>query len=174
MPVNYHDGSNSNTGRIIQVKTAVTDSNLYWANATDWVDVTGLSISITPKESSSMLLMRGQVKFATAHNGDNVASLAIKKDGSLLSYTTNSNWGYGDFHYYFDVSDDTLGGPQGTFERAVTAGSTSSQTYQVVHRPGSSSWNNQNMYINRSNRAENDWYNCAHVRSTFRIMEIAV
>ena len=174
MPVYYHDGSNSNTGRIIQVKTAVTDSNLYWANATDWVDVTGLSISITPKESSSMLLMRGQVKFATAHNGDNVASLAIKKDGSLLSYTQNSSWGYGDFHYYFDVGDDTLGGPQGTFERAVTAGSTSSQTYQVVHRPGSSSWNNQNMYINRSNRAENDWYNCAHVRSTFRIMEIAV
>ena len=73
-----------------------------------------------------------------------------------------------------DEADDSLGGPHGTFERAVTAGSTSSQTYQVVHRPGSSSWNNQTIYINRSNRGENDWYNCANVRSTFRIMEIAV
>ena len=161
------------SGTIVQVKTAVNDSNQYWANATDWVDVSGLSITITPKASTNILLMRGQVKFATAHNGDNVASLAIKKDGSLLSYTVNSSWGYGDFHYYFDVNDDTLGGPQGTFERAVTAGSTSSQTYQVVHRPGSSSWNGQNMYINRSNRSDNDWYNCARVRSTFRIMEIA-
>ena len=174
MPINYHDGSNSNTGRIIQVKTAVNDSNQYWANATDWVNISGLSISITPKESTSVLLMRAQVKFATAHNGDCVASLAIKKDGSLLSYTSYNNWGYGDYHFYFDEADDTLGGPTGTFERAVTAGSTSSQTYQVVHRPGSSSWNNQTIYINRSNRGENDWYNCSSVRSTFRIMEIAV
>ena len=161
------------SGTIVQVKTVVNDSDQYWANATDWVDISGLSISITPKASTNILLMRGQVKFATAHNGDNVASLAIKKDGSLLSYNIYNIGGYGDFHYYFDANDDSLGGPQGTFERAVTAGSTSSQTYQVVHRPGSSSWSGQNMYINRSNRSDNDWYNCYRVRSTFRIMEIA-
>ena len=161
------------SGTIVQVKTVVNDSDQYWANATDWVDISGLSISITPKASTNILLMRGQVKFATAHNGDNVASLAIKKDGSLLSYNIYNSGGYGDFHYYFDANDDSLGGPQGTFERAVTAGSTSSQTYQVVHRPGSSSWSGQNMYINRSNRSDNDWYNCYRVRSTFRIMEIA-
>ena len=161
------------SGTIVQVKTVVNDSDQYWANATDWVDISGLSISITPKASTNILLMRGQVKFATAHNGDNVASLAIKNDGSLLSYNIYNSGGYGDFHYYFDANDDSLGGPQGTFERAVTAGSTSSQTYQVVHRPGSSSWSGQNMYINRSNRSDNDWYNCYRVRSTFRIMEIA-
>ena len=161
------------SGTIVQVKTVFNDQDQYWANATDWVDVSGLSITITPKASTNILLMRGQVKFATAHNGDNVASLAIKKDGSLISYNSYNSGGYGDFHYYFDVNDDTLGGPQGTFERAVTAGSTSSQTYQVVHRPGSSSWSGQNMYINRSNRSDNDWYNCYRVRSTFRIMEIA-
>ncbi len=161
------------SGTVVQLKTAVKDGSQYWANATDWVDISSLSISITPKASTNILLMRAQVKFGTAHNGDNVASLAIKKDGSLLTYSSYHSWGYGDFHYYFDVNDDTLGGPQGTFERAVTAGSTSSQTYQVVHRPGSSSWSGQNMYINRSNRSDNDWYNAMNVRSTFRIMEIA-
>ena len=91
------------SGTIVQVKTVVNDSDQYWANATDWVDISGLSISITPKASTNILLMRGQVKFATAHNGDNVASLAIKKDGSLLSYNIYNSGGYGDFHYYFDA-----------------------------------------------------------------------
>ena len=54
MPIYYHDGSNSNAGRIIQVKTASNDSNQYWANATDWTNISGLSISITPKESTSV------------------------------------------------------------------------------------------------------------------------
>ena len=163
----------NNLGRILQVKQTVMSNNLYWANATDWTDVTGLNATITPATTSSKILISVQCKIATAHNGDNVAALALKRGGSMLSYTTYQSWGYGDYHYYFSENDDTLGGPQATFTRLDSPSTTSSTTYQVVHRPGSSSWYNNNTYINRSNRSDNDWYNCAHVRSTITLMEVS-
>ena len=173
MPIYYHDGSNSNSGRIIQVKTASNDSNQYWANATDWTNISGLSISITPKESTSILLMRAQVKFATAHSGDCVASLAIKKDGSLLSYTTNASWGYGDYHEYVSDNDNSLSSGTGQCERVEVAGTTSATQFDVCIRTGASGWSSNNVYVGRSNRGENGWYNSSNVRSTFSITEVA-
>lgn len=163
----------NNLGRILQVKQTVMDNNLYWANMTDWEDVTGLNATITPATTSSKILVSVQCKMATAHNGDCVAALALKRGGSLLSYTTNSNWGYGDYHMYFDENDDTLGGPHGTFTRLDSPSTTSATTYQVVTRSGGSGWSGNNLYINRSNRSDNYWYNCAYVRSTITLMEVS-
>ena len=47
----------NNLGRILQVKQTVMDNNLYWANMTDWDDVTGLNATITPATTSSKILV---------------------------------------------------------------------------------------------------------------------
>ena len=96
----------------------------YWANQTDWTDVTGMAITITPKASTNKLLLRAQVHQSSA-GGDYTSCIGFKKDGSLLSYTTHQNWGYGDWHEYLNVNDYSLSPGTGQCEREEVAGSTS-------------------------------------------------
>ena len=159
-------------GTVVQVKSCSPVLSGYWANQTDWTDLTGMSITITPKSATNKLLLRAQVHQSSA-GGDYTSCIGFKKNGTLLSYTVNSNWGYGDYHEYVNDNDNSLSSGTGQCEREEVAGSTSALTFQVCIRSGSSSWSNNNVYIGRSNRSENDWYNSIYVRSTFRIMEIA-
>ena len=157
-------------GTVVQVKSCSPVLSGYWANQTDWTDLTGMSITITPKSATNKLLLRAQVHQSSA-GGDYTSCIGFKKNGTLLSYTVNSNWGYGDYHEYVNDNDNSLSSGTGQCEREEVAGSTSALTFQVCIRSGSSSWSNNNVYIGRSNRSENDWYNSIYVRSTFRIME---
>jgi len=157
-------------GTVVQVKSCSPVLSGYWANQTDWTDLTGMSITITPKSATNKLLLRAQVHQSSA-GGDYTSCIGFKKGGTLLSYTVNSNWGYGDYHEYVNDNDNSLSSGTGQCEREEVAGSTSALTFQVCIRSGSSSWSNNNVYIGRSNRSENDWYNSIYVRSTFRIME---
>ncbi len=157
-------------GTVVQVKSCSPVLSGYWANQTDWTDLTGMSITITPKSATNKLLLRAQVHQSSA-GGDYTSCIGFKKGGTLLSYTVKSNWGYGDYHEYVNDNDNSLSSGTGQCEREEVAGSTSALTFQVCIRSGSSSWSNNNVYIGRSNRSENDWYNSIYVRSTFRIME---
>ncbi len=157
-------------GTVVQVKSCSPVLSGYWANQTDWTDLTGMSITITPKSATNKLLLRAQVHQSSA-GGDYTSCIGFKKGGTLLSYSVNSNWGYGDYHEYVNDNDNSLSSGTGQCEREEVAGSTSALTFQVCIRSGSSSWSNNNVYIGRSNRSENDWYNSIYVRSTFRIME---
>ena len=173
MAIKYADGSDSDTGRCVQMLSCTPVAyGGYWANQTDWTDVSGLAITITPKASTNKLLLRAQVHQGDAGNDDFTACIAFKKNGSLLSYTTHNNWGYGDYHEYVSDNDNSLSSGTGQCEREEVAGSTSALTFQVCIRSGSSSWNNNNVYVGRSNRSDNDWYNSLYVRSTFRILEV--
>ena len=131
-----------------------------------------MAITITPKASTNKLLLRAQVHQSSAED-DYTSCIGFKKGGTLLSYSTYSNWGYGDYHEYVSDNDNSLSSGTGQCEREEVAGSTSALTFQVCIRSGSSSWSNNNVYVGRSNRSENDWYNSMYVRSTFRILEIA-
>ena len=157
-------------GTVVQVKSCSPVLSGYWANQTDWTDLTGMSITITPKSATNKLLLRAQVHQSSA-GGDYTSCIGFKKGGTLLSYTVNSNWGYGDYHEYVNDNDNSLSSGTGQCEREEVAGATTPLTFQVCIRSGSSSWSNNNVYIGRSNRSENDWYNSIYVRSTFRIME---
>ena len=157
-------------GTVVQVKSCSPVISGYWANQTDWTDLTGMSITITPKSATNKLLLRAQVHQSSA-GGDYTSCIGFKKGGTLLSYDVNSNWGYGDYHEYVNDNDNSLSSGTGQCEREEVAGATTPLTFQVCIRSGSSTWSNNNVYIGRSNRSENDWYNSIYVRSTFRIME---
>ena len=103
MAIKYADGSDSDTGRCVQFLQTHINGSLYWADQTDWTVCTGLTLTITPKASTNKLILRAQVHQAAAEssgNGDFSASIAFKKGGTLLTYTTYSTWGYGDYQEY--------------------------------------------------------------------------
>ena len=170
MPVTPYPSMPS--GSVVQVKSCDPVLSGYWANQTDWTDLTGMAITITPKASTNKLLLRAQVHQSSAGGGDFTSCIAFKKNGSLLSYTTHQNWGYGDWHEYLNVNDYSLSPGTGQCEREEVAGSTSALTFQVCIRSGASDWSGNNVYVGRSNRSDNNWYNCLYVRSTFRILEV--
>ena len=145
----------------------------YWANQTDWTDVSGLAVTITPKASTNKLLLRAQVHQGDAGNDDFTACIGIKKNGSLLSYSTYNDWGYGDFHQYSNENANNLAVINSVCEREEVAGATSALTFQVCIRSGAPNWQNNAIYVGRSGRSDNNWYNSLYVRSTFRILEIA-
>ena len=158
-------------GTVVQMVSCSPVLSGYWASQTDWTDLTGMAITITPKSATNKLLLRAQVHQSSAED-DYTSCIGFKKNGTLLSYTVNSNWGYGDYHEYVSDNDNSLSSGTGQCEREEVAGSTSALTFQVCIRSGSSSWSGNNVYVGRSNRSENDWYNSIYVRSTFRILEI--
>ena len=159
-------------GTVVQMVTCAPVIHGYWANQTDWTDLTGLAITITPKASTNKLLLRAQVHQSSA-GGDYTSCIGFKKGGTLLSYSTHNNWGYGDYHEYVSDNDNSLSSGTGQCEREEVAGSTSALTFQVCIRSGGPNWNGNNVYVGRSNRSDNNWYNSLYVRSTFRILEIA-
>ena len=172
MAIKYADGSDSDTGRVVQVLSCTPVLSGYWANQTDWTDLTGLAITITPKASTNKLLLRAQVHQSSA-GGDYTSCIGFKKGGTLLTYTTHNNWGYGDFHEYSSEVTNNLATVNTVCEREEVAGATSALTFQVCIRSGAPNWQNNAIYIGRSGRSDNNWYNSLYVRSTFRILEIA-
>ena len=64
MAIEYGDGSNSNTGRIIQVVSSAR-SSVFSTTSSSFTDI-GLSASITPKESASNILI-----FLTIYSSSN-------------------------------------------------------------------------------------------------------
>lgn len=172
MAIKYADGSDSDTGRCVQFLQTHINGSLYWADMTDWTVVTGLTLTITPKATTNKLILRAQVHQSSAEN-DYTSCIAFKKAGSLLTYTTYQSWGYGDYHEYISDNDNSLSSGTGQCERVEVAGTTSATQFDVCIRTGASGWSSNNVYIGRSNRGENGWYNSSNVRSTFSITEVA-
>ncbi len=159
-------------GTVVQFLQTHINGSLYWADMTDWTVCTGLTLTITPKASTNKLILRAQVHQASAE-GDYVSAIGFKKNSSLLTYTTYQSWGYGDYHEYVSDNDNSLSSGTGQCERVEVAGNTSAQQFDVCIRSGGPNWSSNNVYIGRSNRGENGWYNSSNVRSTFSIMEVA-
>ena len=159
-------------GTVVQMVSCSPVLSGYWSSMSDWTDLTGMSVTITPKAATNKLLLRAQVHQGDAGN-DFTACIGFKKNGTLLSYSVNNNWGYGDFHEYSNESDNSLGAVNTVCEREEVAGATTALTFQVCIRSGGPGWSSNNVYVGRSNRSENYWYNSIYVRSTFRILEIA-
>ena len=163
------------SGTVVQFLQTHINGSLYWADMTDWTVCTGLTLTITPKASTNKLILRAQVHQAAAEssgNGDFTSCIAFKKAGSLLTYTTYNSWGYGDYHEYVNDNDMSLSSGTGQCERVEVAGTTSATQFDVCIRSGASGWSGNNVYVGRSNRGENGWYNSSNVRSTFSITEV--
>ena len=92
---------NTNTGKILQVQhTVKTDK--FSTSSSSYTDVTGMSVTITPTNSSSKILLFSNIRFgAAAGNSDNKyqilrGSTVISTENYCRQPSTAESWIYAD------------------------------------------------------------------------------
>ena len=147
-------------GSVIQVKYVESDTLMNNQSSSSLVDITGLSVSITPQSSSNKLFIIMNTNILTIEGGssgtDAAVGLAIVKDGSVVQT------GEQRFKCYHS-------GYRGTFEKTlqtvVTAGTTNAITIKGQVRKVAG---NNIFEINPSSSNSNDQDHCS-----ITVMEIA-
>ncbi len=157
---NANFNSSLPTGHVIQVQYVESDTKMSNQSSSSLVDITGLSVSITPQSSSSKLFIIMNLNLLTIEGGssgtDAAIGLAIVKDGSVIQT------GEQRFKCYHS-------GYRGTFEKTlqtvVTAGTTNAITIkgQVRKVTGSNIFE-----VNPSSSNSDDQDHCC-----ITVMEIA-
>ena len=147
-------------GGIVQVK-CTTKQDMFDTSSTSFVDITGLSVSITPKFSTSKMLVTVHV-FA---NCEDASVLRLMFDSTAVGNGTASDVGVNNQGFAMVRQDDgNLGSGYG-IQLGHTPGDTSSQTYKIQGRATNSSYS---LGINR--RIDNQNYSMS---SSISVMEVS-
>ena len=157
---NANFNSSLPTGHVIQVQYVESDTKMSNQSSSSLVDITGLSVSITPQSSSSKLFIIMNTNILTIETSDGgtdaAVGLAIVKDGSVIQT------GEQRFKCYHS-------GYRGTFEKTlqsvVTAGTTNAITIKGQVRKVTG---NNIFEVNPSSSDSNDQDHCS-----ITVMEIA-
>lgn len=161
-------------GRVVQVITARTDTitSFYQAPNSNGTTISELNLTITPRYSSSLLLMQWMINGETGN--DNV--FLIHQNGSLITTAGyegyngnagNQRWS-GYVCMYYDANDDSTG-TNYYIQYAIPATDLNQRTYAPAVRnsgPNASIWTLNRVY---SSRGANDY---EIMVSTGMIMEI--
>ncbi len=161
----YYDGSawqslvTSKFGQVVNVSKVDT----FTTQSTSFVDVTGLSATITPTSASSTVLVMVNMKWA---NNNNYSSIGI-----LLRGATNVGGGTPSGNRpaaILGASATNLGADAGTTIFIDTPATTSATTYKVQARVDSG---NGTFYLNRTND-DSDVASRPRFASTITLIEI--
>ena len=152
-------------GGVIQVKSSTKTDGNFNTSSSSYVDVTGLSVSITPTRSDSKILI-----FANIHgvgNSDTQAYFRFMRDstaicvgdaaGSRVQATLGS--------MYYNQQNDTKSCSQTFLDSPST---TSAVTYKIQAR----TQGNGTLYVNRSS-GDSDSANSGRFTSTITVMEVS-
>jgi hypothetical protein len=112
-------------GGIIQVVQATTTSQ-FTTGSTSFVDITGLSVSITPRSTNNKVLIIANVSYSTSSSSFNTF-LQLARGGSALS---GANGATG----FAGGRNDGVIGPWAAISYLDSPASTSSTTYSVQVR----------------------------------------
>jgi len=162
------------TGSVLQVKTAVkTDTSLHETEG--FVDVPGLSVTITPSSASSKILLFANVTFS-GNAGLNTGDFRFVLDAGTVGVGVGDASG-SKIRSSFSGTQQT-----GSSSHTDTASgiaehepnTTSSVTYKLQMRclEQNQSGTSEQLYINRS-RVESDNANFSRTASALTVMEIA-
>ena len=148
-------------GGIVQVK-CTTKQDMFDTSSTSFVDVTGLSVSITPKFSTSKILVTVNV-FASC---EDAAILRLLFDSTVVGNGNSADTGGANNQGFAMVRQDdgNLGSGYG-IQLLHTPGDTSSHTYKIQGRATNSSYS---LGINR--RIDNQNYSLS---SSISVMEVS-
>ena len=151
------------SGKVLQV-VSTTKLDTFTSSSTTPVDVTGLSVSITPSSTLSKIL----VFVSIAGNGNNTLNQAyfrLNRDATdLMQPTSPGSRSSGAVALYINNASSVQ---NGSINYLDSPASTSALTYKIQGFAGGSG----NIYVNRSTNDTND---VAHARgvSTITVMEI--
>ena len=148
-------------GGIVQVK-CTTKQDMFDTSSTSFVDVTGLSVSITPKFSTSKMLVTVHV-FASC---EDASVLRLLFDSTVVGNGNSADTGGANNQGFAMVRQDdgNLGSGYG-IQLLHTPGDTSSHTYKIQGRATNSSFA---LGINR--RIDNQNYSLS---SSISVMEVS-
>jgi hypothetical protein len=145
------------TGCVLQV-VSTTKTDTFQTTSATFVDLTGLSVSITPTSASSKIWVIFNT-FMSANNTGGIASFNLVRDSTNISQPSTSPTFKGTAGGYNTTADNVL--PVG-FNFLDSPATTSSTTYKIQ-----CNINSATLSINRRNSAD-----CAFT-STITVMEIA-
>ena len=148
-------------GGIVQVK-CTTKQDMFDTSSTSFVDVTGLNVSITPKFSTSKILVTVHV-FASC---EDASVLRLMFDSTAVGNGNSADTGGANNQGFAMVRQDdgNLGSGYG-IQLLHTPGDTSSHTYKIQGRATNSSYA---LGINR--RIDNNNYSLS---SSISVMEVS-
>ena len=154
-------------GGIIQVKSVIK-TDTFTTDSTSYTDVTGLSVSITPKFNTSKILVMMHVQMG--HTNYVSGFLRLVRDSTAIAVGTDvGSRNACTVCMSDDPTDDELNSLSMTF---LDSPSTTSATTYKVQIITEGSGNTGNVYINRSGE---DSSNVQHGRpvSTLTLMEVS-
>ena len=161
------------TGKILQVVQAVNTDTFSTASAS-YVDVTGISVSITPSATTSKILIAVSIGFVSGSHTGNTAvypQFQIVRNGTAIALgDASGNRG----RCTFSVLTNLHGGYNGTsaaFEFLDSPSTTSAITYKIQARGGYTD-SDQSFYVNRMDNDDNQLYT-ARTPSTLIAKEVA-
>tara|TARA_A100001391_G_scaffold104516_1_gene69780 strand:+ start:59 stop:553 length:495 start_codon:yes stop_codon:yes gene_type:complete len=163
MAIYYADGSNSEVGRIIQVVTYAR-SSVFSTSSESWTDI-GLSASITPKQSTSDILIYLTIY---ASSNDNHSQRLLRGSSVIEAGGSSGSRSQG-FGGGFNCGNDAdVGCWSGTFFDSPNTTSATTYKVQTITGGGGSGY----VYYGRDKSNGN---NHQHTRSRQRItlMEVA-
>lgn len=152
------------TGSVLQVLQSVKTDTFSSSTTNSWVDITGLSVSITPSSSSNKILVMAQVMAAGAVTTNNVL-LRMVRNSTAINVGDSASSRVPSFACT-QASNDNNNAPTPHASFLDSPSTTSSVTYKIQ------AWSNAStMYINRT---PNDGDNSYTPRgaSTITVMEI--
>jgi hypothetical protein len=147
------------TGSVLQVVTTVKNDTFSSTSSTN-VDITGLSVTITPTSSSSNILVLVQSNGAFGA-GSQILNFQLVRNSTNIANPSNTGLQYSSTASAYNSVIDTTTNYSITY--IDSPATTSATTYKVQGRnAGSSTW-----YVNRRNTAD------MNTVSTITVMEIA-
>tara|TARA_Y100000768_G_C23839995_1_gene615673 strand:- start:201 stop:836 length:636 start_codon:yes stop_codon:yes gene_type:complete len=151
-------------GKILQVKSA-TKTDYQSSQSGSFVDITGLSVTLTPSSSSSKILVQYSLQYSGSNNGynsarcvfnDNGGSFAVAGPVSDALSATNGD-ALGGKQLALDT-DDAYGVyklPENSMQFFHEPSSINALIYKIQFRVGYT-YNNKSLWINRTANIGND------------------
>ena len=155
------------SGGVIQVKSVIK-TDTFTTDSTSYTDVTGLSVSITPKFSTSKILVMMHVQIG--HDSNVAGFLRLMRDSTAIAVGTDvSSRNACTVCMSDDPSDDVIASLSMTF---LDSPSTTSSTTYKVQMNTEGSGNTGYVHVNRSGEDADNNQN-GRTCSTITVMEVS-
>ena len=154
-------------GSVLQV-VSTTKTDTFTTSSTSPVDITGLSVSITPSSSSNKILITGSVCYGESTAAPYLMGFLLVRNSTNICIAdaagSRSRWTFGG--QGIPSTDNTVFAPLNFLDSPAT---TSATTYKIQAQAESP----QTIYINRGGESDGDGAITGRFTSTITVMEIA-
>ena len=154
-------------GKILQVvSTEKTDT--FTSDSTSYVDITGITASITPSASSSKILVLSSLSFTNDYSGgglNHVYLMLLRGTTEIIKGDAGGDRTRSTMVISSQFGDEMKATP---FVYLDSPSTTSSTTYKIQAKSG----NSNDFFLNRSVNDTDNADNSGRVASTFTLMEV--